>query len=155
MDIIEDCRNFYKTHYFLTMCVNIFYKYITNILCILYLFWFPIYIIKTNNLHTFSNENFTNISLIFYSFYKINSILINKYNFTTEIIFETLFLISAIYDIINNNHLYHIEYCIMCSLAISIFVFIYGTLYCMIKSDFYMYNRELYLEHIAEICSDV
>jgi hypothetical protein len=77
-----------------------------------------------NNLHEFSNENITNIALIIYSFYKMNSFLINKYNFTTEFIFESVFLISAIYDIFNNNHLYHIEYCVMCSLGVSIFIFV-------------------------------
>ena len=124
MDIIEDCQKFYKKHYNLTFLINIFYKYITYILCILYLIWFPIYIIKMNNLHEFSNENITNIALIIYSFYKMNSFLINKYNFTTEFIFESVFLISAIYDIFNNNHLYHIEYCVMCSLGVSIFIFV-------------------------------
>jgi hypothetical protein len=155
MDIITDCDKFYKRHYYLTFLINIFYKYITYILCILYLIWFPIYIIKTKNLHEFSNENITNIALIIYSFYKIKSILINKYNFIIEIIFELLFLTSAIYDIINNNNLYHIEYCIICSLAISIFIFIYGTFYCLVKSDFYYYDSELYMDYAIDIFSEV
>jgi hypothetical protein len=154
MDIIIDCTNFYNKNTYLVFLINIFYKYITNILCIIYLIWFPIYIFKTKNLHEFSNENITNIALIFYSFYKINSILINKYNFIKEILFEGLFLISAIYDIINNN-LYQIEYCIVCSIGISIFIFIYGTLYCIIKTDFNKYNSDIYYEYMAEICSEV
>ena len=71
MNIINDCKEFYNMHPFLTFTITIFYKYITNILCIIYLIWFPIYIIKSNNLHDFSNENITNIALIFYSFYKL------------------------------------------------------------------------------------
>ena len=159
MNIIRDIKTFYKTHYILTCFINIFYKYITYFLCVLYLIWFPIYIIKTNNLHSFSNENITNMALIIYSFYKINSILINKYNFTTEIIFESLFLISAIYDINNSNHIHHIEYCIMCSIFISVFILVYGTFYYIVKSDFTIYydpdDEDIYLENIADICCEV
>jgi len=159
MNIITNIKNFYRKHYILTSVVNLFYKYITYFLCVLYLVWFPIYIIKTNNLHSFSNENITNIALIIYSFYKINSILINKYNFTTEIFFESLFLISAIYDITNSNHLYHIEYCIICSIFVAAFILLYGTFYYIIKSDFSIYDNndenDLYLECISEIISDI
>ncbi len=154
MDIIEDCTKFYKKHYNLTFIINIFYKYIINILCILYLFWFPIYIINTNNIHSFSNENITNIALIFYSFYKIKSVLANRYNFILEVIFEIIFLSCAIYDIINDNHLYQIEYCIFCSICIAICVFIYGSMYFIFKGDFDKYNEDLYYEYIAEILSD-
>jgi hypothetical protein len=155
MDIITDCKEFYNKHQTLIFIINIFYKYITYILCIIYLIWFPIYIIKSNNLHEFSNENICNIALIFYSFYKIQSILINKYNFAKEIIYETLFLITTIYDLVNNNHLYKIEYCIICSIYMSIFVFIYGTLYFIIRSDFDKYNnKELYYDYIADIISE-
>jgi len=151
MDIVTECIDFYNKHQLLTFTINIFYKYITNILCIIYLIWFPIYVIKSNNLHKFSNENITNIALIFYSFYKIHSILINKYNFAKEVIYESLFLISTIYDIVYDNHLYKIEYCIICSLYMSIFIFVYGTLYFIIRKDFDKYNKELYYEYVAEI----
>ncbi len=155
MEIIKDCCNFYKKNVIVLSITNIFYKYITYFLCILYLIWFPIYIIKINNLHEFTNENITNIALIFYSIYKINSILINRYNFITEISFESLFLICAIYDIINEKNLYKIEYCIICSLCIAIIVFVYGTLYFIVKSDFIKYNnKELYYDYIADIISE-
>lgn len=154
MNLLNDCYKFYEKNYILTFCIHIFYKYITYVLCVLYLFWFPIYIIKTNNLHNFSSENITNISLIFYSFYKIHSVLINKYNFTTEIIFEIIFLTCAIYDISNSNHLYHIEYCIVCSLGISAVIFVYGTFYCIVKGDF-SYDRELYYDYVSEILSEI
>ncbi len=99
------------------------------------------------------------MALIIYSFYKINSILINKYNFITEVFFESIFIISAIYDITNSNHIHHIEYCIMCSIFISIFILVYGTFYYIVKSDFTVYDilsdEDIYLEYAADICSDV
>ena len=158
MNIINDCKHFYYNNRSLLFFIDLFRKYIIFFLCIIYLLWFPIYIIKTNNLHNFSNENITNIALIFYSFYKINSIIINKYDFVKEFIFEALFLISAIYDILNSNYLYHIEYCIICSIVVALIIFVYGTLYYIFKIDFDKYNnnnRELYYEFVADICSDI
>ena len=151
MNTIKECKDFYKTHYTLKFFINLFYKFITNILCIIYLFWFCFQIITTQNISEFLNENICNIAFIFYSFYKIHSTLIIKYNFI-ELFFEAVFLFCVFYDISNKNHLYDIQQYIISSIIISIIIFIFGTLYCIFKLDFEIYNNDFYYENAAEIC---
>jgi len=154
MEIITDCKKFYKEHYTLKFFIKLFYKYIINILCIIYILWFPIYIIKSNNFNEFFTQNITNITLIFYSIYKIYSSIIKNCNIIIELIFECGFYMCVFYDVSKHHYLYEIELYIISSLSISIFIFIFGTLYCIFRLDFDKYNEDLYYEYIADICGD-
>ena len=153
MDTIKECKEFYRTHYTLTFFINLFYKFITNILCIIYLLWFCFQIINSQNISEFLNENISNIAFVFYSFYKIHS-TISKYNIFTEIFFEALCLFFVFYDINNKRQLYDIQQYIIGSIASSIIIFTFGTLYCIFTLDFDIYNEDFYYENVAEICSN-
>ena len=77
MDTIKECKEFYRTHYTLTFFINLFYKFITNILCIIYLLWFCFQIINSQNISEFLNENISNIAFVFFHFIKFIQLLVN------------------------------------------------------------------------------
>jgi glycerol uptake facilitator-like aquaporin len=152
MDLMNELDIFYKNSIILDI-VNIFYKYITYCLCVIYLIWFFINIILNNNLKEIVNENYSNCMLIFYSFYKIFSMIKLKSNYITDIIVTFILLFCIFTDITNEYNLYYIHYWIFYSLLISIGIFIYGTMYIIFSSDFIQYNYDD-IEFIAEICSE-
>ncbi len=156
MNLITEAKEFYKDSYLL-LIMNIFYNYIHYFLCILYLCWYIFYIIVNQNLKEFANENYINYYLIFYSFYKIHSFVKQKQNINRDIIFSTLFLAFISLDFINKNTIHPIQYWILYNLVFSIFIFTYGTLYMIIKSDFSKYNindNDYYIEFTADIISE-
>ena len=73
MNLIKDTVDLYKNSYLLTI-MNITYHYYNYLLCLIYLFW---YLYNIINIHKFTNENYVNNYLIFYSFYKINTFIKN------------------------------------------------------------------------------
>lgn len=141
MNIIEEAIIFYKSNPTFLLVLKIFYYYITYVLCVIYLFWFPIYIIKNDNLHEFANENYINYFVNIFAIHKLYS-MINS-NYIREILFDIVFIICIIYDIINYNTIHHIQKCILYSVLISILIFVYGTMYMIFKSDFYRYTEKL------------
>jgi hypothetical protein len=152
MDFMNELDIFYKNSIILDI-VNIFYKYITYCLCVIYLIWFFINIILNNNLKEVVNENYSNCMLIFYSFYKMFSMIKLKSNCITDIIVTFILLFCIFTDITNEYNLYYIHYWIFYSLLISCGIFIYGTMYIIFSSDFIQYNDNDF-EFIAEICSE-
>ena len=162
MGLINEAKEFYKDSYLL-LIMNIFYNYIHYFLSIIYLCWHIIHIIylivnkKNSLLKEFANENYINYYLIFYSFYKIHSFVKKRQNLSLDIIFSALFLAFIGLDFINKNTIHPIQYWILYNLEFSIFIFIYGTLYMIIKSDFDTYknvNVDDRLELIADIISE-
>jgi hypothetical protein len=107
-------------------------------------------------LKEFANENYINYYLIFYSFYKIHSFVKQRQDINRDIIFSTLFLAFISLDLVNKNTIHPIQYWILYNLAFCIFIFIYGTLYMFIKSDFEKYNinDDDYIEFTADIISE-
>ena len=158
MSIIEESKIFYKSHTDFMLLLKIFYYYITYVLCILYLVWFPVYIIKNNNLIEFANENYINYFLNIFAIHKLYSMVYN--NYIREILFDIIFLLFIIYDIINQNTIHSIQKLILYSVLMSILIFTYGTLYMIIKSDFHKYdekeddNEHIEFEYIDYISSD-
>jgi hypothetical protein len=151
MGLINEAKEFYKDSYLLII-MNITY-YIHYFLCLLYLCWYPYYIIS--NIKEFANENYINYYLIFYSFYTINAFVKEKKNINYDIIFSILFLGFIFMDIINKNTIHSIQYWILYNILISIFIFVYGTLYLIFKLDFDRYNIDIdKSSYIAEIVSE-
>ena len=147
MNLIKDTMDLYKNSYLLTI-MNITYHNYNYLLCLIYLFW---YLYNISNIHKFTNENYVNNYLIFYSFYKINYFVKNMcYNITQlgvqfktyythiiiDIMFSIIYIGIFIFDFKNNNNIYIIQYWIFYSILINVFIFIYGTLYLIIKMDF-------------------
>ncbi len=148
MNLIKDTVDLYKNSYLLTI-MNITYHYYNYLLCLIYLFW---YLYNIINIHKFTNENYVNNYLIFYSFYKINYFVKNMcYNITQlglqfkthythiiiDIMFSIIYICIFIFDFKNNNNIYTIQYWIFYSILINVFIFTYGTLYLIIKMDFH------------------
>ena len=162
MNFITEAKEFYKDSYLL-LIMNIFYNYIHYFLCILYLCWYLLHIIINQNLKEFANENYINYYLIFYSFYKMHSFVKQRQNINRDIIFSILFLAFISLDLVNKNTIHPIQYLILYNLVFSIFIFTYGTLYLIIKSDFEKYdfdtdNKTAYddrISNIADIISEV
>ncbi len=155
MDLIDEAKDFYKNSWLL-LIVNITYKYIDYFLCLLYLIWYPFNIIFNEELKTFANENYINYYLILYGFYKMHSFVKQKKNIYQDITMSIILLIFYILDIINNNTIHTIQYWILYNLLFSVFIFVYGTMYLIVKLDFdkYNYSNEDYIEFTAEICSE-
>ena len=129
MELIKDATNFYKGKY-LMIILDITYNYINYFLCLIYLCWYS-YIISNTSI----NNNYINYYLIFYSFYKINSFFKQNKYIINDIIISIIYIGFFYLDLINNNTIYNIQYWICYNLLINAFIFIYGTLYLIIKSD--------------------
>ncbi len=157
MILIDEANEFYKNSYILNIS-NIFYNYINYVLCIVYICWFPINIIINNNLTEFANENYINYYLIFYAFNKMYLILKNNKYIIYDIISSIIFLLIIGYDIINHNNIHQIQYWIFYNLLFSICIFVNGTMYLIFSLDFHSldnyFDKEIYLENIADITSD-
>lgn len=133
MNLIKDTIDFYKGSY-LMIIMNITYNYTNCFLYLIYLCWYIYYITINSNI---------NYYLILYSFVKINSFFkINSFvkNIIIDIIFSIIYIGVFIFDLENNNNIHTIQYLILYNLLINVFIFIYGTLYLVIKYDFYNYN---------------
>lgn len=163
MDLIDEIENFYKDG-LLLLIVNVFYKYITYCLCVIYLIWFLMNIIINDNLKEIANENYSNYVLIFYSFYKMYSIIKSNSNYIRDFIITIIFLCVIFVDIINKNNLHYIHYWILYNQLISIFLFTYGTLYMIFSYDFGNNNQidnninnkhYNYVDFVADICSEI
>ena len=61
-------------------------------------------------------------------------------NIIIDIIFSIIYIGVFIFDLKNNNNIHTIQYLILYNLLINVFIFIYGTLYLVIKYDFYNYD---------------
>jgi hypothetical protein len=60
-----------------------------------------------------------------------------------EIMFSIIYIGIFIFDFKNNNNIYTIQYWIFYSILINVFIFIYGTLYLIIKMDFHNNNIDM------------
>ena len=116
-------------------------------------------IIINDNLKEFANENYSNYVLIFYSFYKMYSIIKLNSNYIRDFIITIIFLCFIFVDIINKNNLHYIHYWILYNQLISMFLFTYGTLYMIFSYDFginYTNNKhDCHIDFVAEICSEI
>ncbi len=148
MELIDEMNTFYKNT-LLIKVVNIFYNYITNCLCVIYLIWLFINIIINNNLKEIIHENYCNSYFIFYSFYKMFSII--KKNYISDFIITLIMLSLIFYDIINEYNLSYIHFLIFYSQLFSIFIFIQGTFYMIVRTDFGNNN----IDFVAEIFSEI
>ncbi len=135
MDLMNEIDEFYKDSLLLVF-VNIFYKYITYCLCVIYLIWFFINIIINNNLEELIHENYSNCILIFYAFYKMISMIKLKSKYIVDFSITFIIILFIFYDIINMYNIYYIHFLIFYSQLISIGIFIYGTFYMIVCYDF-------------------
>ncbi len=162
MEIINEAKEFYKNSWLLII-MDITYNYIHYFLCLLYLIWYPYNIIVNEDLKTFANENYINYYLILYAFYKIHTFVKQKKNIFYDIIITIILLGFFTLDMINKNTIHNIQYWILYNLLICIFIFIYGTFYMIIRSDFdriiidkiIIDDRDMFVEYVSDIISDV